>query len=129
MKLIIKIYIGLALVGLVSCNAAQSQPIKIPANDKQRLSIEHLDFKGSAFIDAYMSKDVNQRRLAEMYLIGVLDGSEGKLWCGYDVALPGSIQEQVYAGFKKEGKDSLERRASEVIISILSKQLPCGDGE
>lgn len=95
--------------------------------DKQRLSIDNLNFAGSDFIEAYMSKDVTQRRLAEMYLVGVLDSTEGKAWCSYNIALPGSIQEQVYIGLKKESPVSLDRRASEVISSILSKKLPCKD--
>ena len=74
-----------------------------------------------------MSKDVSQRHLAEMFLIGVLDSTEGKLWCGYKIALPGSIQELIYIGFKKESEHSLKRRASEIIISIMSKKLPCKD--
>jgi hypothetical protein len=112
---------------LLSCSSAQNQSIKIPNDERQRLPIEHLNFIGSNFIKAYMSKDVNQRRLAEMYLIGVLDSTEGKTWCGYDIALPGSIQEQIYLGFKKAPKNSLNRRASEIIKSILSNKLPCKD--
>ncbi len=75
-----------------------------------------------------MSKEVSQRRLAEMYLIGVLDSTEGKVWCGYDVALPGSIQEQVYIGFKKMDVGLADKRASDVIAAILSKKLPCKEG-
>ena len=119
------ILICLAYVCLVSCGTAQNQNIKLPTQDTQRLSVENLNFSGSNFIEAYMSIDVNQRRLAEMYLIGVLDSTEGKAWCDYSVALPGSIQEQIYIGFKKESKTSLNRRASEIITSILSKKLPC----
>lgn len=104
---------------------AKSAPISIPGDDKQRLSIENLNFKGSTFIEAYLSTDLTQRRLAEMYLIGVLDAGEGIKWCGYNLALPGSIQEQVYLGFKKLPPNSLNQRASEIIASILSKTLPC----
>ncbi|MBL1259900.1 MAG: hypothetical protein COB33_010585 [Thiotrichaceae bacterium] len=74
-----------------------------------------------------MSKNTGQRHLAEMFLIGVLDSTEGESWCGYKVALPGSIQELIYIGFKKESEQSLNRRASEIIISIMSQKLPCKD--
>lgn len=111
----------------ITSNSAYSQSIIIPHDTKQRLSINNLNFTGTKFFDAYMSKDVSQRHLAEMFLIGVLDSTEGKLWCGYKIALPGSIQELIYIGFKKESEHSLKRRASEIIISIMSKKLPCKD--
>ncbi len=121
------IYIIVTCFCLLSCSFANGQSIKVPKDDKQRLSIEHLNFTGSNFKEAYMSNDVAQRRLAEMYLIGVLDSTEGKTWCGYNIALPGSIQEQVYIGLKKASPDSLNGRASEIINSILSEKLPCKD--
>ena len=74
-----------------------------------------------------MSKDVGQRRLAEMYLIGVLDSTEKKNWCGYNIVLPSSIEEGIYIGFKKQSPAALNRRASEIISSILAKRLPCRD--
>ncbi|TLM78989.1 Rap1a/Tai family immunity protein [Microbulbifer harenosus] len=122
------IYATLACVGIISCDA-QSQSIKIPSDEKQRLSIENLNFKGSDFLSAYMSRDMQQRRLAEMYLSGVLDSTEGIFWCGYKVALPGSIQEQVYVALKSADQTTLNKRASEIITSALSEKLPCKEEE
>ncbi len=115
----------LFLLYFLCCGNAVSSPITIPADDKQRLSIEHLNFKGSTFLVAYLSQDLTQRRLAEMYLIGVLDAGEGTKWCGYNLALPGAIQEQVYLGLKKLPQNTLNQRASEIITLILSTALPC----
>lgn len=108
-----------------ACSYAESNDIKVGANPQQRLIIENLNLSGAKFFSAYMSKDSHQRQLAEMYLAGVLDAGEGKLWCGYSVALPSSLQEVLYLGLKKQSGESLNRRAAKVINEILAKQLPC----
>ena len=72
-----------------------------------------------------MSSDVNQRRFAEMYVAGVLDSLEGVTWCGYDVASPDAIQEQVYLGLRETLKINPNIRASVAIQSKLEKLLPC----
>lgn len=109
-----------------SCVSAQNDTtgIKIPSDDKERLLIRNLKLSVSDFLKAYMSSDLNQRRFAEMYLIGVLNASKGKEWCGYKGLLPTSIQEEIYIGFKYN-KVSQQQEASNAIISIMSKTLPC----
>lgn len=72
-----------------------------------------------------MSSDVKQRRLAEMYVAGVLDSTEGVFWCSYNVASPSAIQEQVFAALKSSIKVSPDLRASSAIINKLSNLLPC----
>lgn len=117
--------VGLLTFISTSCIAGQHPGIQIPNQKNQRSIIDNLRLSGNDFYSAYTSEDVAQRRLAEMYLAGVLDATEGKLWCGYHIALPGSLQEQIYIGFKKQNRDSLDRRASNVILEILQKILPC----
>ena len=105
---------------------AETKRVKVGTNPQQRLIIENLNISGVNFFAAYMSKDVQQRQLAEMYLAGVLDAGEGNLWCGYSTALPSSLQEVIYLGFKNKSPESLNRRASEVINEILASKLSCG---
>lgn len=104
---------------------AETAGVKVGTNPQQRLIIENLNLSGTNFFAAYMSKDTRQRQLAEMYLAGVLDAGEGKLWCGYNIALPSSLQEVIYLGFKNRSSESLNRRASEVINEILASKLSC----
>jgi hypothetical protein len=72
-----------------------------------------------------MSKDVEQRRLAEMYVVGVIDSSEGESWCGFKIASPDALQEQVYSALKKAAEKSPRERASTVIKAHLKERLPC----
>ena len=124
-------HVGLIFIGLcsfisTSCVASQDYTIQIPLHKNKRLFIDNLNLSANDFFIAYTSKDIEQRRFAEMYLAGVLDATEGKDWCGYSKALPGAIQEQIYISFKEENKSSLSRRASRTILDILQKILPCG---
>ena len=89
------------------------------------MPIDNLDLSAKEFWRSYMSKDVQERRLAEMYLSGAVDSTEGSIWCDYSLALPGSILEQIYIGFKKASEPELKMRASTLIALILSKKLPC----
>lgn len=73
----------------------------------------------------YMSKKVEDRRLAEMYLIGVIDNSEGVTWCSFNIASPNAIPEQAYMGLKKALKNTPTLRASKAITVKLNKILPC----
>ena len=117
--------LGFLISSVPASSCAAIDGIQVGANPQQRLIIENLNLSGAKFFTAYMSKDGHQRQLAEMYLAGVLDAGEGRLWCGYGIALPSSLQEVVYLGLKKQSAESLNRRASEVITEILTKQLPC----
>ncbi|WP_409523878.1 Rap1a/Tai family immunity protein [Nitrincola sp. MINF-07-Sa-05] len=82
-----------------------------------------------SFFKAYMSTDIEQRRLAEMYVVGVIDSSEGELWCGYGIASPDAIQEQVYTGLKRALENSPRQRASTAIKSQLKELLPCKEAK
>ncbi|WP_281560703.1 Rap1a/Tai family immunity protein [Thalassomonas sp. RHCl1] len=115
----------LVYVFLASCSMAEDRGIVVPDDNKQRLIIDNINLSASDFFDAYMSRDVAKRRLAEMYLAGTLDVTEGQAWCGYGLALPGSIQEQIYIGFKNKSEKALKARASTVITAIMIEILPC----
>ena len=110
---------------LSSCSSIEVNAIQLPVDDKQRAFTINLDVKSQVLYDAYMSSDVKQRRLAEMYVAGVLDSTEGVFWCSYNVASPSAIQEQILAGLKSSVKVSPDLRASSAIINKLSNLLPC----
>ena len=110
---------------LLSLGVFAEIPVKVNLQTEQRLIIENLDLSASDFWSIYMSKDKAQRQAAEMYLVGVIDAGEGTAWCSYAIALPGSLQELVYMGFKILPPEKASQRASRVIIEILSGSLPC----
>ena len=110
---------------LPSCSIASGNSIVLPESESQRLIASNLSMTTESFFKAYMSTDIEQRRLAEMYVIGVMDSSEGESWCGFDIASPDAIQEQVYIGLKRTLERSPTKRASTAIKSQLKELLPC----
>lgn len=109
--------------------SACANSLVVPVNDTQRMISQNLDMNTKSFMAVYMSSNVEQRRLAEMYLIGVVDSTEGRIWCGYGIASPSAIQEQAYIGLKKTLNTSPGERASKAIVSRLQELLPCKEGK
>lgn len=106
---------------------ANDNLIVMPNSEDQRLVASNLSMTAESFFKAYMSTDIEQRRLAEMYVVGVIDSSEGDSWCGFRIASPDAIQEQVYVALKRAFETSPEERAATAIISHLNQILPCQD--
>lgn len=115
----------LAAITLSSCSAADENPIVIKEGGGQRMVAENLSMTAESLLKAYMSSNQEQRRFAEMYVVGVLDSTEGKSWCGFKIASPSAIQEQVYSALKKAAGVSPKKRASIIIESHLMNLLPC----
>ena len=99
------------------CAAASAQTAQLTV-DSVNLSAEH-------FFQSYMSNDANERRHAELYLLGVMDATEGKSWCDYRTFKTATLRERIFEEFKKLDDGLLNRRASNVIEDILSRRYPC----
>lgn len=118
--------IGVVALAVLAFNSSASgNPIVLPESESQRLIAGNLSMTAESLFKAYMSTDLEQRRLAEMYVLGVIDSSEGGSWCGFEIASPDAIQEQVHTGLKKALDESTKERASAVIKSRLKELLPC----
>lgn len=91
----------------------------------QAAFITNNDLKAGKFFAAYTHSSVDERRFAEIYLLGVLDATEGKSWCDYKKFKTISIDEELYSRFKKIPESRMNDRASDVITEILGKSFPC----
>ncbi len=125
MKIIFLRVLLVLTIGLPGWTQAGEEDIKITNSDQQSLAIENLNLVAKDFWQAYRSDDVLKRRLAEMYLIGALDSTEGEKWCSYKIALPHSVLDQIHIGFKNASKEMMDDRASNTISNIMSNILPC----
>lgn len=105
--------------------ASDTHGVHISQQPEERFLAENRNLIGEDFWASYRGQDAAQRHLAEMYLSGVLDATEGKAWCSYRVASPEAIEEQIYLGFKKASAATLKKRTSEIVQEILSAILPC----
>ncbi|WP_202757713.1 Rap1a/Tai family immunity protein [Delftia acidovorans] len=99
-----------------------------PTADSQRLIIENNNLTAQAFFSAYMSKEVPERRYAEMYLLGVLDATEGRAWCDYRHLKTITLAEVLHSSLRSMDARQRATRAAHVITDILAKQFPCQTG-
>jgi hypothetical protein len=121
-----KIVLILVMITINSSLAfASSKSIYIPKSDRQSLSVTNQSLSVERLFNSYRSKNVSERRLAEMYFIGVVDASEGKEWCGFQIVKATSIGEIIYSALENAMKTKPTARASQVIISRLQNSLPC----
>ncbi|EOV8480598.1 Rap1a/Tai family immunity protein [Klebsiella aerogenes] len=93
--------------------------------DPNQLSRNDVRLSGEKFLQAWLAQDNTQQQLkANMYLLGVMDATEGKAW----QALPGSLRESVYGYFKKLPDERIKQPAAMLITEALAKELPCKKG-
>ncbi|MEK0166606.1 Rap1a/Tai family immunity protein [Pseudescherichia vulneris] len=112
-------------------SASESQPADDTSNllrDTALLSRNDVNLSGERFLNAWLSKtDERERIKANMYLLGVMDATEGKAWCSYKLALPGSLREGLFDYMNKLSSERKKERASVLITEALAKDLPCGE--
>jgi hypothetical protein len=91
----------------------------------QRVFIENIQLTVKDFLAAYMSKSEAERRYAELYLLGVLDATEGSLWCSYKRFKTDAIGETLYMALEDLKPSQQTERASKIITETLSSRYPC----
>lgn len=88
-----------------------------------------VNMSAKRFADAWFSKTNERERIkADMYLLGVLDTTEGSVWCGYNRLLPSSIHENLYSYFENLTAEKAKQRASKTIVDAMSELAPCKKG-
>ncbi len=100
-------------------SADQSLPI-------DKITVDSINLPARQFFKSYISTNVNERNNAELYLLGVMDTTEGKHWCDYQTFKTITLRERIFEEFKKLDNSHLDERASSVIKRILSQRYPCG---
>ena len=80
-----------------------------------------LNLSAERFAKAWLSKTNERERIkANMYLLGVVDASEGTAWCKGRPFLPNTIHEFLYSRFANLSKQQGEERASKIIIERIT---------
>lgn len=106
---------------------AISSDLQLLARDG--ITINSINLTATQFFKSYMSNHADERRSAELYLLGVMDATEGKSWCDYKTFKPDTLRGRIFEGFKKLESRRLNERASKVIEDILgqlNQYQPCG---
>jgi hypothetical protein len=96
------------------------------AMQMDKITVDSVNLSARLFFKSYMSTDANERRNAELYLLGVMDTTEGKSWCDYRTFKTITLRERIFEELKKPDDSRLDERASSVVENILNQRFPCG---
>lgn len=107
---------------LCSCAAADPDQTAVITEDRVNLS-------AAEFLPEFISKSPEKRSAARLYLLGVLDSTEGKTWCSYNQLKTATINEFLFEYLKKQPAEKLKTRASTLIEEALHHYFPCKDAQ
>lgn len=93
--------------------------------ESEKITVDSVDLRAQQFFKSYMSGSEQERKTAEIYLLGVMDATEGTVWCDYRTFKTDTLRERVFIEFKKLNERQTAARASKVIVDILAKRYPC----
>jgi Rap1a immunity proteins len=108
---------------LVSSPTVASTPLPF---DPDKITPDSISLTAKQFFKSYTSDDAEERKHAELYLLGVMDASEGKAWCDYRTFKTITLRGRIFEEFKRLDRSRFNERASKVIEDILSQRYPCG---
>jgi hypothetical protein len=77
------------------------------------------------FLASYRSEDEAERGAAHAFLLGVLDATEGTVWCSYRQYKSTTILEEIYLGLKDMDALRGDERAAHAITGLLKTSWPC----
>jgi len=120
-----KITTALVLIISSQCTLCNASPINIPKHKDERLIIEKLNMTVETLFSTYTSGNLEQKTLAEMYIIGVIDSSEGESWCNFKTISSAALEEEVYVALKDAYVKAPKMRASTAIKARLKALVPC----
>ncbi|MCL1824702.1 MAG: hypothetical protein FWG26_01960 [Betaproteobacteria bacterium] len=78
------------------------------------------------YMGAYTGEDAVLRRQALVYLYGVIDATEKKEWCSFQLVKSSELISSFYTLLRKVDKSRYDERAAHVITDILRAHRPCG---
>ncbi|AQT62083.1 hypothetical protein CBP51_06125 [Cellvibrio mixtus] len=119
---------GFCIVGAICLGSITAFPSAL-ATQPNALSItpDMVDLSGEHFLRAFVSQSPDDRNTARLYLLGVLDTTEGNSWCSYNQIKTVSINEFVFEYLKKQPIEKQQVRAATLIQEALSHYFPCKD--
>lgn len=100
---------------------AKTDPKTTP---RQEVTVNSVNLSAGDFFAAYFNSSEKDRVL--FYLLGVLDTTEGKVWCNYKSFKTTTLRENIFEYLKKLPPERLNERASAIIAEVLSRDFPCG---
>lgn len=89
------------------------------------LTPDNVNLKGEDFFKLYRGENQQEKEKAQIYMLGVMDTTEGKSWCQYNQLQTITLREFVFEYFKNLPQEQLNKRASTLIEAAMIKNFPC----
>lgn len=122
-KLINRLLAGLICLGFIATSIASADTTRtLPTKN---LTEDSVNLSGQDFLANFANPESVIRTNARIYMLGVLDTTEGKSWCGYSTLKTTSINELIFENLKQLSPEQLSRRASTLIEEALHNSFPC----
>lgn len=117
-----------AFIKNYACRGSET-PVKLAPRPASVLSLtpDVLNLSGNDFSRFWISGNEQEKLRAGIYLLGVEDATERKLWCGYDLFKTVTLNELVYISVKNKTHDELNSRAAKIILEKFMNY-PCDSG-
>lgn len=96
-----------------------------PAEEPQSLARTSVGASVDTFYRSFSSPDETARDKADLYLLGVMDLTEGRVWCEYRRFKTVTLREVVGEYIRKLPQHRFNERAAVVIEEALKSALPC----
>jgi hypothetical protein len=97
--------------------------------ETQPITADSVNLSAGDFLPEFINQSPKRRAAARLYLLGVLDATEGKSWCSYSQLKTATINEFVFEYLKKQPSERLTLRASVLIEEALQKSFPCTEAK
>lgn len=86
---------------------------------------DSINLSAADFLPEFTSPSPERRTSARLYLLGVLDSTEGKSWCSYNQLKTVTINEFIFEYLQKQPAEKLKTRAAVLIEEALKHHFPC----
>ncbi|EKM0364339.1 Rap1a/Tai family immunity protein [Cronobacter turicensis] len=95
--------------------------------DPALLTAQDSRLTAARFFNAWSNRQNERERIkADMYFVGVMDATEGLLWCSERPLKPGSLRSSVYDYFSKSSPERLKNaQAKTLIVEALKENHAC----
>jgi hypothetical protein len=118
-------FVGLKRLLLALFTAGSAHAV-FGADHANMINEDNINLSAGRFLADFVSKDAAIRSAARLYLLGVLDASEGRQWCSYTQIKTASINDFLFDSLRKRSSEELNLRAATLIVDTLKKSFPCG---
>ncbi|RYG21139.1 MAG: hypothetical protein EOO07_03355 [Chitinophagaceae bacterium] len=109
------------LTALISCGFAYADTV----GARPEITEDSVNLPADVFLKEFVSQTPHSRSIARLYMLGVMDSTEGKVWCDYKTLSTAALNEFVFEYMKKLKPEQLNRRAAFVIEDALRTNFPC----